>query len=94
MRITRNRYQQGSIRKVRRATGFAWEFRFYVNEGGNEKTQDSDLRWETLSDGVGGPEGTRSADPPVEQGHGLRPICWSNFWRSTGSIRFGRDAET
>ena len=37
MRITRNRYQQGSIRKVRRATGFAWEFRFYVNEGGKRK---------------------------------------------------------
>jgi integrase len=30
-------YQQGSIRKVRRATGFAWEFRFYVNEGGTRK---------------------------------------------------------
>jgi integrase len=37
MRIKRNRYQQGSIRKVRRASGFAWEFRFYFNEGGKRK---------------------------------------------------------
>jgi hypothetical protein len=39
MRINRIRYQQGSIRKVRRATGFAWEFRFYVNEGGKRCAQ-------------------------------------------------------
>jgi integrase len=37
MRIRRSRYQQGSIRKVRRATGFAWEFRYYETEGGKRK---------------------------------------------------------
>ena len=29
MRFKRDRYQHGSIRKVPRASGFAWEFRFY-----------------------------------------------------------------
>lgn len=37
MRIRRSRYQQGSIRRVKRATGYAWEFRFYVREGGKRK---------------------------------------------------------
>ena len=41
MKIKRNRYQQGSIRKVRRAKGFAWEYRYYVDSGGQRmlKTQ-------------------------------------------------------
>ncbi len=34
MKITRNRYQQGSIRKVPRAKGFAWEYRYYVTSEG------------------------------------------------------------
>jgi integrase len=34
MQTRRERYQQGSIRKVKRAKGFAWEFRYYVEEGG------------------------------------------------------------
>ena len=37
MKITRNRYQQGSIRKVPRAKGFAWEYRYYVTSGGKRK---------------------------------------------------------
>lgn len=37
MKITRNRYQQGSIRKVQRSYGFAWEFRYYATEGGKRK---------------------------------------------------------
>ncbi|MEI9979096.1 MAG: site-specific integrase [Edaphobacter sp.] len=34
MQTRRERYQQGSIRKVKRAKGYAWEFRYYVEEGG------------------------------------------------------------
>jgi hypothetical protein len=30
MRVNPERYQHGSIRKVPRAQGFAWEFRFYI----------------------------------------------------------------
>ena len=37
VKITRNRYQQGSIRKVPRANGFAWEYRYYVTSGGKRK---------------------------------------------------------
>jgi hypothetical protein len=37
VKITRNRYQQGSIRKVPRAKGFAWEYRYYVTEDGKRK---------------------------------------------------------
>lgn|GEM_PF-1488630 len=37
MKITRSRYQQGSIRKVPRAKGFAWEYRYYVTSGGKRK---------------------------------------------------------
>ena len=37
VKITRNRYQQGSIRKVPRAKGFAWEYRYYVTSGGKRK---------------------------------------------------------
>lgn len=37
MKITRNRYQQGSIRKVPRAKGFAWEYRYYVTSDGKRK---------------------------------------------------------
>ncbi len=37
MKITRNRYQHGSIRKVPRANGFAWEYRYYVTLDGIRK---------------------------------------------------------
>lgn len=30
MRVNRERYQHGSVRKVPRSHGFAWEFRFYI----------------------------------------------------------------
>jgi len=30
MRVSRERYQHGSVRKVPRSQGFAWEFRFYI----------------------------------------------------------------
>jgi len=32
MKIRRERYQHGSIRKLKRANGFAWEFRYRVSE--------------------------------------------------------------
>ena len=34
LRTKSQRYQHGSIRRVKRAKGFAWEFRYYVQEGG------------------------------------------------------------
>jgi integrase len=30
MKVSRERYQHGSVRKVPRSQGFAWEFRFYL----------------------------------------------------------------
>ncbi len=44
MKITRERYQHGSIRRVKRSYGFAWEFRYYVIENGRRthKTQTFD----------------------------------------------------
>ncbi len=30
MKVSRERYQHGSVRKVPRSQGFAWEFRFYI----------------------------------------------------------------
>ena len=30
MKVSRERYQHGSVRKVSRSQGFAWEFRFYI----------------------------------------------------------------
>ncbi|WP_158791407.1 hypothetical protein [Granulicella sp. L60] len=43
-KITRERYQHGSIRRVKRASGFAWEFRYYVVEDDKrtDKTQTLD----------------------------------------------------
>jgi hypothetical protein len=40
----RERYQHGSIRRVKRAKGFAWEFRYYVRKRGKRhlKTQTFD----------------------------------------------------
>jgi len=32
MRFTRKRYQKGSVRKVARSQGFAWEFRYYYTD--------------------------------------------------------------
>jgi hypothetical protein len=37
VKITRNHYRQGSIRKVPRAKGFAWEYRYYVPSDGKRK---------------------------------------------------------
>lgn len=37
MKHSRNRYQHGSIRKVPRANGFAWEFRFYCSDENGER---------------------------------------------------------
>jgi integrase len=34
IKVRRDKYQQGSIRRVKRANGFAWEFRYYVEENG------------------------------------------------------------
>jgi integrase len=44
MKITRERYQHGSIRRVKRSNGFAWEFRYRVEENGKRthKTQTFD----------------------------------------------------
>jgi integrase len=44
VKITRNRYQQGSIRRVPRAKGFAWEYRYYVTLDGKRK-----LKMQTFS---------------------------------------------
>jgi len=33
LKKTVDRYQHGSVRKVKRAQGFAWEFRYCVMEG-------------------------------------------------------------
>jgi integrase len=53
MRHTRNRYQHGSIRKVPRANGFAWEFRFYCSDENGErklKTQTFDaIKYPTVA---------------------------------------------
>jgi integrase len=37
MKVSRERYQHGSIRKVPRSHGFAWEFRFYQTVDGKRK---------------------------------------------------------
>jgi integrase len=34
MKVRRDKYQQGSVRRVKRANGFAWEFRYYVEQDG------------------------------------------------------------
>jgi len=34
LKTTTERYQHGSLRRVKRAKGFAWEFRYYADEGG------------------------------------------------------------
>jgi hypothetical protein len=44
VKITRNRYQQGSIRKIKRAHGFAWEFRYRALEGGKRKLKAQTFR--------------------------------------------------
>src|SRR5882724_11268198 len=37
MKTRRDRYQHGSIRRVKRANGFVWEFRYRVTEEGQRK---------------------------------------------------------
>ena len=37
MKVSRERYQHGSVRKVSRSQGFAWEFRFYQTVDGVRK---------------------------------------------------------
>jgi integrase len=44
MKITRRRYQQGSIRKVARAKGFVWEYRYYVPSDGKRKLKTQTFR--------------------------------------------------
>jgi hypothetical protein len=39
MKSTSERYQHGSVRRVKRASGFAWEFRYYVIQGGRRSTR-------------------------------------------------------
>lgn len=34
LKTTSERYQHGSIRRVKRSKGFAWEFRYYARDGG------------------------------------------------------------
>jgi hypothetical protein len=44
VKIARNRYQQGSIRKVSRAKGFVWEYRCSVTEQGKRKQKTQTFR--------------------------------------------------
>jgi integrase len=44
VKITRKRYQQGSIRKVARAKGFVWEYRYYVPSEGKRKLKTQTFR--------------------------------------------------
>jgi integrase len=37
MKISRERFQYGSVRKVKRARGFAWEFRYSIVENGKRR---------------------------------------------------------
>jgi hypothetical protein len=37
MKVGRDRYQHGNVRKVPRAKGFAWEFRYYQTVDGERK---------------------------------------------------------
>lgn len=65
MRINRERYQHGSVRKVPRAKGFAWEFRFYATDPDGKRklkvqTFDS-ARYPTQSDVRKAVEGQLSA---------------------------------
>ena len=39
MKSTRSRYKDGYLRKVKRAKGFAWEFRINVVKDGARKTE-------------------------------------------------------
>ena len=39
MKVTRDRYKSGYLRKVERAKGFAWEFRVNVMKDGARKTE-------------------------------------------------------
>jgi AraC-like DNA-binding protein len=50
MKIRRERYQHGSIRKLKRTNGFAWEFRYRVSEDGKRKLHNgADLPWAELA---------------------------------------------
>ena len=44
VKITRKRYQQGSIRKVARAKCFVWEYRYYVPSDGKRKLKTQTFR--------------------------------------------------
>jgi integrase len=44
VKITRRRYQQGSIRKAARAKGFVWEYRYSVTEEGKRKQKTQTFR--------------------------------------------------
>jgi len=65
MKVSRERYQHGSARKVPRSQGFAWEFRFYITaQDGKRKlkvqTFDS-LKYSTARDVRKAVEGQLSA---------------------------------
>ena len=56
MKVSRERYQHGSVRKVPRSQGFAWEFRFYLTAPDGKRklkvqTFDS-LKYPTEREGV------------------------------------------
>ena len=58
MKIRRDKYQQGSIRRVKRANGFAWEFRYYVEQDGKRVLRSQYLM--ALCTGQRRPSGRRS----------------------------------
>lgn len=39
MKFKRQRYQKGSVRKVTRSQGFAWEFRFYYTDADGQRRE-------------------------------------------------------
>jgi integrase len=46
MKVSRERYQHGSVRKVPRSQGFAWEFRFYLTApDGKRKLKGPNIRF-------------------------------------------------
>ena len=65
MKVSRERYQHGSVRKVPRSQGLAWEFRFYQTIDGARKlkvqTFDSPVFFSPDAQGL---EGATAARPP------------------------------
>ena len=65
MKIRRDKYQQGSIRRVKRANGFAWEFRYYVEQDGKRVLR-SQYFDGVVPDGEGRPAKGRISTPQAE----------------------------